>query len=312
MKINSAEDLVTTLQQTRAGFISAALEKNRRATPFIQSAKSLKILASEAKAPLDLLKMHDLEPSLLAAAGISDKALNYFSSEDKIEAISQLIQNFLEPAGEYFVDELVYRYLLIKGDSLGGQMRNIVGAISQQKLTRALLSNMNIMGLEYEWIPSDSKVWISKQDDDLGIEENLKAITWVYQGRKKLLAFNLSLPIIKKNVDLCLFNANSSEYNNGKIVLTPEKVLMLGELKGGIDPAGADEHWKTASTALQRIRNGFSDKGIKINTSFIGAAIATNMAREIWAHLTAGDLDYAANLTVDEQVIDYCNWIITQ
>lgn len=62
----------------------------------------------------------------------------------------------------------------------------------------------------------------------------------------------------------------------------------------------------------QRIRNGFSDKGIKINTSFIGAAIATNMAGEIWAHLTAGDLDYAANLTVDEQVIDYCNWIITQ
>ncbi len=29
-----------------------------------------------------------------------------------------------------------------------------------------------------------------------------------------------------------------------------EKTLMLGELKGGIDPAGADEHWKTANTVL--------------------------------------------------------------
>lgn len=100
MKIKSAEDLVKILQQTRAGFISAALEKNRRVTLFIESAKFLKVLASEAKTPLELLKMHDLEPSLLAAAGISDKALNYFSSDDKIEAITQLIQNFLEPAGE--------------------------------------------------------------------------------------------------------------------------------------------------------------------------------------------------------------------
>ena len=24
---------------------------------------------------------------------------------------------------------------------------------------------------------------------------------------------------------------------------------MLGELKGGIDPAGADEHWKTGNAA---------------------------------------------------------------
>ena len=87
---------------------------------------------------------------------------------------------------------------------------------------------------------------------------------------------------------------------------------MLGELKGGIDPAGADEHWKTASTALQRIRSGLASKGIKLKTSFIGAAIATNMANEIWEHLIAGDLDYEANLTVDEQVIDHCNWIITQ
>jgi hypothetical protein len=31
----------------------------------------------------------------------------------------------------------------------------------------------------------------------------------------------------------------------------------LGELKGGIDPAGADEHWKTARTALQRIDDAF-------------------------------------------------------
>ena len=34
---------------------------------------------------------------------------------------------------------------------------------------------------------------------------------------------------------------------------------MFGELKGGIDPAGADEHWKTGNSALVRIRKAFED-----------------------------------------------------
>lgn len=56
---------------------------------------------------------------------------------------------------------------------------------------------------------------------------------------------------------------------------------MLGELKGGIDPAGADEHWKTANTALDRIRNSFANVGYSVKTSFVGAAIANAMAVEI-------------------------------
>ena len=33
-------------------------------------------------------------------------------------------------------------------------------------------------------------------------------------------------------------------------VENPKHYLACGELKGGIDPAGADEHWKTAGKAL--------------------------------------------------------------
>jgi len=32
----------------------------------------------------------------------------------------------------------------------------------------------------------------------------------------------------------------------------------MGELKGGIDPAGADEHWKTANKALDKMRKPFT------------------------------------------------------
>ena len=38
--ISRAEDLITTREQTRSGFIEAALEKNRKALPYIEDAKT--------------------------------------------------------------------------------------------------------------------------------------------------------------------------------------------------------------------------------------------------------------------------------
>ena len=85
---------------------------------------------------------------------------------------------------------------------------------------------------------------------------------------------------------------------------------MLGELKGGIDPAGADEHWKTANSALERIRKGYGLVGRSVLTSFVGAAIEKAMANEIYQQLVDGKLSNAANLTNNDQLVEYCNWII--
>jgi type II restriction enzyme len=307
----TSDDLVTSREQTRAGFIAFALEKNRRSTPIIENAKSFKVLASRAKTAKDLLDISEIQPALLTAAGLSDKAVNYFNEEDKKKAILGLIENFLEPAGKYFIDEVVYRYLLIKGDSLGGSMRNIVGAIAQQKFVRTLLSNLSILGTNYKWLDDKTKIWEEKPTNDFAIEEQLKALSWKNsQGKNRILSFNLTIPIIKNNIDICLFNADVESYNNGAIVNTPEKILMLGELKGGIDPAGADEHWKTGNTALNRIRESFAKHNLKIETSFIAAAIEKKMASEIFAQLQSKTLSNAANLTVDEQLVSYCNWLL--
>ncbi|MDR1985193.1 MAG: type II restriction endonuclease [Prevotellaceae bacterium] len=309
--IKTSADLVTSREQTRAGFIAFALEKNRRSTPIIESAKSLKVLATKAKMAKDLLKIAEIRPALLTAAGLSDKAVNYFTEEDKDKAILGLIEIFLEPAGKYFVDEVVYRYLLIKGDSLGGAMRNIVGAIAQQKFVRTLLSNLSISGTNYHWLDNKTQKWEEKSSNDFSIEEQLKALSWKNpKGKNRVLSFNLNIPIVKNNIDICLFSANIDEYNNGEIANTPEKVLMLGELKGGIDPAGADEHWKTGNTALNRIRESFATHNLKINTSFIAAAIEKKMATEIFAQLQSKTLSNAANLTIDEQLVNYCDWIL--
>ena len=312
MPITNASDLVTSRQETRTGFIEFALEKNRHSKPFIESAKAFKHFAMYAKTPADLLNIMQIRESLITAAGLSDKSMQYFTEEDKTIAINELIKNFLEPAGDEFVDEAVYRYLLIKGDALGGSMRNTIGALAQQKLIRSLLSVMSGRGLDYRWISSVKKSeWKDKPKDDYGIENEIKAICWKNSQDYRTLAFNLNIPVISKNIDICLFSCSEAEYNRGKIVSDINAHIMLGELKGGIDPAGADEHWKTANTALERIRASYSNTGHIVITSFIGAAIENSMAEEIYLQLADGTLSFAANLTKSDQVYEYCNWLLT-
>lgn len=310
--IHEAKDLVTSHEQTRAGFIEAALEKNRKAQPYIEAARTLKTMASEVDTPAQLLDRGDIIPSLLTASGLSDKSLQYFTEEDKILAVRQLIEQFLDPAGRYWVDELVYRYLLIKGDSLGGSMRNYVGAVAKIKVTRKVLSVLQAMGISYYILTKDKKA--RNQWDDMEYEEdyenaeNICAISWQYNNKDKILFFDSKIPIVNKNIDICLYKGGPAAYDAGRIVNNPDEAIMFGELKGGIDPAGADEHWKTANTALERIRAAFHNN---IKTSFVGAAIENNMAAEIWEQLTTHILNNAANLTVEEQFTDYCKWIVT-
>lgn len=306
--LHSYNDLVTTREQTRAGFISFALEKNRRSTPYIEEARSLKELASRAREPEDLLNIREIRNALITASGLSDKALMYFAENDKVKAISDMIDNFLKPAGDGFIDELVYRFLLIRGDSLGGTMRNIVGALAQQKLVRCFISTLSVMRIPFTWY--DGKSWHVGDIETPNIEK-AKAISWENEKGKRVLAFNLKINTVNKNVDICLFNANESTFNNIAKNCNGS-AIMFGELKGGIDPAGADEHWKTGNSALDRIRKSFSYVGrADILTSFIAAAIEDSMGREIYSQLNDNTLSFAANLTVSKQLVYYCKWMIS-
>ena len=291
LPITSAAELITSREQTRTGFIEAALAKNEKARPHIEQARTLRAYAQTASTPIALLDIPAIRPALLTASGLSDKAFKYFTDDDKTKAIHELIKNFLEPAGQDFADELTYRFLLIKGDSLGGSMRNYVGELAQTKFVRKLLSLLTLREIGYSILSKNKKNVNNWQPGD-------------YE-----LFFNTTIPVVNKNVDICLFDGDTHDFAGGKIVRQTQRALMFGELKGGIDPAGADEHWKTGNTALTRIRAAFHPAPIQ--TSFIAAAIETNMAKEIWAQLEDSRLSFAANLTVDSQLTSYCDWIIS-
>jgi hypothetical protein len=306
--LQSSKDLQTSYEAIRAGSVALALEKNRRATPYVAEARALKSAASRAKVPMDLPKITAIRSGLLTAAGVSDKAAGYLEGSDKDEAIAGLIGKYLEPAGANFVEELVFRLLLTRGDTLGGSMRNVGGFMAQRKLTRSLIAHLTLGGTSYRWLPSDAKAWADKPDDDADIELNIRGLSWGQGEKARTLIYDLTAPIVGNNVDLCLFQCTSEEI--GKSVhADPKAYMALGELKGGIDPAGADEHWKTARTALSRIHRAVAKQVLKPHTFFIGAAIATRMAEEIWDMLESSRLENAANLTDDEQVASLTRWL---
>lgn len=190
-------------------------------------------------------------------------------------------------------------------------MRNRIGAMGQEKLVRCILSCMNVRGIFYDWC-DDGRIWHKKPTDDFGIEKNIRALHWKNASdEERILGFNMTISTVKKNVDICLFAADMVNYNQGKIAkFKPELAIMLGELKGGIDPAGADEHWKTANTALDRIRMSYANIGSSVLTSFVGAAIEKAMAIEIYEQLLNGTISNAANLTDTNQLVEYCNWLL--
>ncbi len=309
--ITSAESLVTTHEQTRAGFLAIALEKNMVGDTYVKQALAFKEMAAHTEGPDDFLDMPEIRPFMLTAAGLSEKSLQHLNDEDQTAVIKELIEKFLKPAGDAYIDETISRYLLTKGDAVGGTMRNRIGAMGQEKLVRCILSCMNVRGMTYDWC-DDGRTWFRKPLDDSGVEKRLKALHWKNSdGEERVLGFNMTISTVKKNVDICLFAADVDDYNQGKIAKQkPELAIMLGELKGGIDPAGADEHWKTANTALDRIRTGYAGIDKVILTSFVGAAIEKAMAVEIYGQLQRGIMSNAANLTDMNQLVEYCNWLL--
>lgn len=311
--INSLEDLITTHEETRAGFLAIALEKNMVGDPYVKQALAFKAMVSHTKGPEDFLTMPSIRPFLLTAAGLSEKSLQHLNNEDHTLVIKELIDKFLKPAGSAYIDETIYRFLLTKGDAVGGIMRNRIGAMGQEKLIRCILSCMNVRGITYEWVDGNNGTfkWLAKRNDDTGVEKTLKALYWTNSHGSRVLGFNMTNSIVKKNIDICLYNADKTYYKQGKIAkIHPERAIMLGELKGGIDPAGADEHWKTANTALDRIRTSYATERLQIQTSFVGAAIERAMAGEIYSQLRSGIMTNGANLTNTNQLVEYCNWLL--
>jgi hypothetical protein len=290
--IQRYEDLVTSRKATVEGFFNQAIVKSDKATAMVEEAKALKVELYKIKQLEQALKNRSLRERLITASGISDKASRHLSASELDKLVLAALVKTCSTAGAAWRDEVVYRFLLTRGDTLGGIMRNDTGSKGGAKFTVAVLSALDAAGTTYKL----------KQN----AKGKIQAVMWT--GRT--IFFDKLFPAIKRiNVDVILVNANLVR-GTGKLPSTKEAYLAFGELKGGIDPAGADEHWKTARTALERIAKEFTGPK-KPHLFFAGAAIEKAMAGEIYELLVSGQLEHAANITVQEQLDDLAGWLVS-
>jgi hypothetical protein len=315
--ISSPADLVNTHESRRAGFLEYALRKSKEAIPYIDKAKALKvILEKQTNVPKDILKIHKIRKSCYEAAGVSVKANNHLNESDLDTILEEFIREFLEPAGHNYREELIFRYLLTSGDALGGRMRNIIGSIASEKFTRFIISQLEVIDSRYELYDKKSESWIESKMYSIDILSSIRGIKWGgKKDRARQLIYNCKVPIVNKNIDLVLLNKHTNDLRAkslGAVLSDVQSYIMLGELKGGIDPAGADEHWKTANTALSRVRDSFLKHNMYVPLVFVGAAIEKSMSVEIFNQYTDGRLANCANLTDDKQLAALSNWLVSQ
>lgn len=289
--VKSPEDLITPADMTRVGFLGQALRKTKEAGSFIDDAKYLLEKLKSVKKPQDLIEITEIRNDLITAAGFSDKATNYFSPSELEEALLKVLQEIEKKAGSDWQTEIVYRFLLTRGDTLGGIMRNILGAEAKDKFTKAILAALE-----------DKRV---KPIEGHSEDNKIQQISWT----NRIMLFDKTPKLIGKNIDAILLRQDNPSSSIRSLLNDKENYIACGEIKGGIDPAGADEHWKTARGSLERIREKFRKNQPQL--FFVAAAIEDSMANEIFDQLKSGKLNHAANLNMPKQLSDLATWLVS-
>lgn len=289
--ITRAGDLVTSREATTRGFIDQAQQKVRLASGYIQQARDLDDILATGRELRDLLADEDMRHTFLTAIGFSEKAISHLSKSQQEAVLDGSLAELEAVAAVSLRQEIVYRFLLTSGDSVGGVIRNLAGAQGKDIFSNAVLAALKNGG---------HKFTVDQPEGAL----RPRSISW----ENRLLVFDRQTKaIMKNNIDAILLDTGGAAPNASSLLGQRTAYIACGEIKGGVDPAGADEHWKTAHAALERIRTSF---GLMRPALFFAAvAIESAMAGEIVSQLRDNRLTYAANLTNADQVADLANWL---
>ena len=288
--ISTAGDLVTTKAKTVEGFKWQATEKVNVAKKYIDIANYFSEKSGVITSYDDIAADNKLFEFAIKSCFISTKSEGHLNSELKREIIKNNIDiSKLSDSDKRddYLNDLLMRYYLTCGDALGGSMRNLIGQTAQIKLT--------------------NKICAALKDKNSVEEKNGKGKVTSIRWADRQIIFDKKPKFINKSIDLILLQGSGD-----LDIENPDHYVACGELKGGIDPAGADEHFKTARAALDRVEQAFIEGAKKPpHLLFVGAAVENSMALEIFSFLQSGKYSLAANLTKDEQLNEFVQKMVT-
>lgn len=288
-----AKDLISTAEDTANAFALQALRKTELAIAYLDAAETFRSKLQTFENLEEIVNDEGLRGELLTSVGISEKAKKYFSSETAKQYLVDIVRKIQSQTKENLKEELVNRYLLTAGDSMGGRSRNLIGREGGDRLIEFVRAALERKTIEFRV--------------EVNAQKKVTSLVW----QERLMLFDVKPSWIGKNIDVILLKRSENK-SSSEIREIPSMFIACGEIKGGADPAGSDEHWKTARSALDRITSAFKDaKSPKPELFFAGLSIVPGVAKEILEHLEAGKLSRAANLARDKQVEQLAEWLIT-
>ncbi|MCX6029919.1 MAG: hypothetical protein NT169_11545 [Chloroflexi bacterium] len=244
--------------------------------------------------------------SVAPPAGVASELAHYFN-----KIVSALIKTGGVTPQRHI--EMAFANL---GDSLGGVSRNEVGRIALAQVIRLLALHLHrkwqladiayrVKGrimpddedAEEQIDPGEDQVLAVTPDMDLeGVLNRLESQRVKY---RELTMRNGNRLLLDRQLEWQSSDGKTYRVGPDLHALSSQAdMLWAGELKGGADPAGSDEHWKTATQALGRILDACEKTGRpQPDLSFIATIIVERVAREAQAWIDQGKLTSVYNLT---------------
>lgn len=158
--IKSSQDLVTKKEDTIKGFKKQAEEKLKITNQYIDAAKKFEKILNECKSfeeIKELIKDNNIKPYLISALGFSEKSSSHIKEEIDSILAGILDDLFLDDNIGKLKEKLIAQFLLIKGDSMGGTIRNLTGNQAGQELAKLIQKKLDEKKIKYE-IVIDKKI----------------------------------------------------------------------------------------------------------------------------------------------------------
>ncbi|HRJ42375.1 MAG: hypothetical protein KJZ86_17305 [Caldilineaceae bacterium] len=198
------------------------------------------------------------------------------------------------------------------GDSMGGMSRNEVGRTAMMRLLNPLvrfLHRLNLLasvGYSYKGSLEDDEIdegMASRQTLELTPDTDIENLLGEFERNRvkyhELLLCNGGRLLVDRQLKWDDKAGNSYKVGPDLHSTTQENdFTWAAEVKGGADPAGSDEHWKTATQALNRIldANQATDRP-QPALAFVATIFVERVAQEAQKWIDAGKLTAAYNLT---------------
>lgn len=202
------------------------------------------------------------------------------------------------------------------GDALGGVSRNEVGRFAAAQIMHLLITHWHKLGyldsIQYtlkrnfnvddeDGDKVDSSPQVLEISRDTNIDQFLSEAEANRVKYQEIVLNNGHRLLLDRQIIWEEATSDKTKYKIGADMVSRSVLIDMewsGEVKGGADPAGSDEHWKTATQALSRILDAAEKTNRnKPKLSFLATILVERVAIEAQRWIDDGKLTSVYNLT---------------